>query len=339
MKKFLSLLVILALPFLVNASIWETVTFSPSDFELGKYNSPASDSIETNCLNKKKIATSTPFVAEGKTWWYSCKEDAYKPTEDLTTAEFGLRIGTSEIVNGNEWHKVFVCLHNSCCKTSETWTALDENDGFVGYIREENGRVYAIPDINWNSNPKVSFVEIDSPFIDFDNDSILILDFASSDSTFTIGNLNSDKLSSKWTMTSTKDGNITSNGYTYRCRYATNRYMPDKPICFVEGIGAVENKPTHAPHLFISPFYMLKPGIGNNYASLRYVTDSENNIIFESQGGRKIWSEYTGINKIEADTTDAPAEYYNLQGVRVQNPDHGLYIVRQGSTVSKVLVK
>ena len=45
------------------------------------------------------------------------------------------------------------------------------------------------------------------------------------------------------------------------------------------------------------------------------------------------------VNSVEADSADSPAEYYNLQGVRVQNPDHGLYIVRQGSTVSKVLVK
>ncbi len=36
---------------------------------------------------------------------------------------------------------------------------------------------------------------------------------------------------------------------------------------------------------------------------------------------------------------NAPAEYFNLQGVRVANPENGLYIVRKGSKVSKVLVK
>lgn len=36
---------------------------------------------------------------------------------------------------------------------------------------------------------------------------------------------------------------------------------------------------------------------------------------------------------------NAPAEYFNLQGVRVANPESGLYIVRKGSKVSKVLVK
>lgn len=36
---------------------------------------------------------------------------------------------------------------------------------------------------------------------------------------------------------------------------------------------------------------------------------------------------------------NAPVEYFNLQGVRVANPENGLYIRRQGSTVTKVLVK
>ena len=42
---------------------------------------------------------------------------------------------------------------------------------------------------------------------------------------------------------------------------------------------------------------------------------------------------------IAVEESDAPAEYYNLQGIRV-NPDNaapGIYIVRKGSTVSKIL--
>ncbi|MDE5749402.1 MAG: immune inhibitor A, partial [Duncaniella sp.] len=42
------------------------------------------------------------------------------------------------------------------------------------------------------------------------------------------------------------------------------------------------------------------------------------------------------IDEIEA--TDAPAEYYNLQGIRVENPTSGLYIRRQGNTVTKVIL-
>ena len=36
---------------------------------------------------------------------------------------------------------------------------------------------------------------------------------------------------------------------------------------------------------------------------------------------------------------NAPVEYFNLQGIRVDNPENGLYIKRQGNNVTKVLVK
>lgn len=45
-----------------------------------------------------------------------------------------------------------------------------------------------------------------------------------------------------------------------------------------------------------------------------------------------------GIGAVEADTA-APVEYFNLQGVRVDNPADGLYIRRQGTRTSKVLIK
>ena len=51
------------------------------------------------------------------------------------------------------------------------------------------------------------------------------------------------------------------------------------------------------------------------------------------------WVEGAGINNILADDENAPVEYYNLQGVRVLNPENGLYIVKQGKKVSKQIVK
>ena len=47
----------------------------------------------------------------------------------------------------------------------------------------------------------------------------------------------------------------------------------------------------------------------------------------------------TAVNEIGVDNADAPVEYFNLQGVRVNNPANGLYIRRQGNDVKKVLVK
>lgn len=45
----------------------------------------------------------------------------------------------------------------------------------------------------------------------------------------------------------------------------------------------------------------------------------------------------SGIDGVELD--NAPAEYFNMQGVRVANPEKGFYIVRRGNKVSKEFVR
>lgn len=47
----------------------------------------------------------------------------------------------------------------------------------------------------------------------------------------------------------------------------------------------------------------------------------------------------SGVSDIAVDNENAPVEYFNLQGVRVENPSNGLYIRRQGNVATKVLVK
>lgn len=49
------------------------------------------------------------------------------------------------------------------------------------------------------------------------------------------------------------------------------------------------------------------------------------------------WNE-SGVEDVVVDS-NAPVEYFNLQGVRVANPESGIYIRRQGSKATKVLVK
>lgn len=53
------------------------------------------------------------------------------------------------------------------------------------------------------------------------------------------------------------------------------------------------------------------------------------------------YKKYDGITDAvqSGDDTDAPVEYYNLQGMRVQQPDHGFYIRRQGTKVSKIIIR
>lgn len=51
-----------------------------------------------------------------------------------------------------------------------------------------------------------------------------------------------------------------------------------------------------------------------------------------------VYSKTNAVDAIEADD-NAPAEYYNLHGVRVANPENGLYIVKRGNKVTKQLIR
>ncbi len=57
---------------------------------------------------------------------------------------------------------------------------------------------------------------------------------------------------------------------------------------------------------------------------------------------RYAWNWYTfgagaGVENVAVDNSNAPAEYFNLQGVRVNNPENGVFICRQGNKVTKVV--
>lgn len=47
----------------------------------------------------------------------------------------------------------------------------------------------------------------------------------------------------------------------------------------------------------------------------------------------------SGVEAAFVNSENAPVEYFNLQGVRVVNPQNGIFIRRQGDEVEKVLVK
>ena len=47
----------------------------------------------------------------------------------------------------------------------------------------------------------------------------------------------------------------------------------------------------------------------------------------------------TGIDGVDAEAANAPAEYFDLQGRKVANPEAGLYLVKRGNKVTKELLK
>lgn len=73
---------------------------------------------------------------------------------------------------------------------------------------------------------------------------------------------------------------------------------------------------------------------GTRSITYRYYTDDGMSEI-DTLGDR-----FSSVDNIVADNDDnAPIEYYNLQGLRVDNPTGGLYIKRQGNRVTKVIVR
>ena len=46
----------------------------------------------------------------------------------------------------------------------------------------------------------------------------------------------------------------------------------------------------------------------------------------------------SGVENVMAEDADAPVEWFNLPGIRVANPENGIYIRRQGSKVEKVVL-
>ena len=57
---------------------------------------------------------------------------------------------------------------------------------------------------------------------------------------------------------------------------------------------------------------------------------------------RDFWNiygkEFSGIENLTIDEKEFSIEYYNLQGVKVENPDNGVYIKKQGSRMTKVVM-
>ena len=293
-----------------------------------------------------------PMVVEGRTWWYQGEEWFAKH-------EYGLRIGSAVDIDGTEWHKVYVChLHKLSLEApidnTYEWISYTEDSGLIAYIREENGKIYAnTEDVNRHFEEHCFFYGIP-----FDSELLLngegkIYDFNFEDNKFVIGNefTATENYSCVYECEVLAEDIVESHGYSYRrlsCDVELNStFDRHAQVYFVQGIGLVEiNENEHWGSLFFSPFPMYITGIGApGEPLLRYVTDENNNIIFEYAGGCKLWEEveeadnvHTAVNSVAVDA-NAPVEYFNLQGVRVANPENGLYIRRQGNSVSKVLVK
>lgn len=93
--------------------------------------------------------------------------------------------------------------------------------------------------------------------------------------------------------------------------------------------------------------YKLSPvigGINDNIEPTELPVGNYKFTITSDANGNKTLSKgaatiQTGVENVADDNADAPVEYYTLQGIRVMEPAAGIYLRRQGTAVTKILVK
>lgn len=93
--------------------------------------------------------------------------------------------------------------------------------------------------------------------------------------------------------------------------------------------------------------YSLTPvigGINDNIEPTQLPVGNYKFTITSDANGNKTLSKgdatiQTGVENVADDNAEAPVEYYTLQGIRVMEPAAGIYLRRQGTAVTKILVK
>lgn len=104
----------------------------------------------------------------------------------------------------------------------------------------------------------------------------------------------------------------------------------------------------HGNIVFIDKFRKDIPAGARIEISKEYafdLTPGSYSVRFENVAGKAISGTFplvivedpsSGVNSIESDTNTEPV-YYNLQGIRVEKPTRGIYLMRSGNTVTKVV--
>ena len=91
--------------------------------------------------------------------------------------------------------------------------------------------------------------------------------------------------------------------------------------------------------------YMIKEikffDLGTNAEDATYLGKRNITYRYLAEGAINDYTDESGVKDIieEVADTDAPAVYYNFQGMEVKNPANGLYIVKRGNKVSKEYVR
>ena len=149
----------------------------------------------------------------------------------------------------------------------------------------------------------------------------------------------------KFYMTADADAGFKKDGYVLREFYVTGTDIIGE-ISISSSDSQITVSPTTLPREGGVVVMVFNPSkVATSYVTIPVYVSAKNastvtvNCLTKWSGKYYANGGMTGIDDVEADT--AAAEYYTLQGVRVdaENLTPGLYIRRQGNTVTKVVIR
>ena len=296
-----------------------------------------------------------PMVKEGKTFWYY-QRNRYNPEK---VQEFGMRIGSIVNVDGEEWNEVVLIRKAEIDTTNNKILSFSVEPQTIQYVREKDMKVQTrecagmYPDYTWNelhdkSSLCFSFRLEDNP----ENYIFDLYDFAPGAEHYRFG---TDKLYYTMSFKSEETQNCEGVGRRVK-KYAKATFEPEDREPFsaimdgeefdlIEGIGvkmvkAPFDEQNYMSELFFAPFsceqYLSIP-LPYGYF-LRYVTDEDNNVVYEGRGGLKLWTiDPSGVEDVTTDSSEQ-VEWFTLSGVRVSAPgERGVYIRKCGTIAEKVI--
>lgn len=308
MKRLLSFIIAL-IPLCVFADIVHT-----SQYYLANLKLHAKDQDITEDIN-------TSFVNSGYTWWYEAETPFYNGEDALRSANFGIEVGDSTEIDGETWHQLNVRLAKHIANNSSfEWLTKIPLDY---YVREDNeGKLYSYaPD---NAKEYIALYASYRPrclhFMGKIGD-----EFAVFGDRFKV-----DQISE-----------INPCG-TPLLEYHASVVDQDEfalftDLRYIAGVGVIGICGAYSEAFFDS----FTPGVIGGYwcpPVLNYVTDVDDNIVYIGAGGDKIWEEYASVANVLTEDDNGNAEYFNLQGIKVDNPTHGVFLRRTAAGTSKVTI-
>ncbi|MDE6300898.1 MAG: hypothetical protein K2M19_04210 [Muribaculaceae bacterium] len=309
-------------------------------------------------IAKTRNSIPAPMVVEGRTWWYRVPE-LWKSERYI-----GYQIGSPIDLDGDSWFPVkqikFASRFVPSYSDNTDWT-VEDNEKTICHIRQEGNKVYTrvssnyyIEENNWQQyyiglcqHLLVNWL-INPPA---PTDEVSILEFElygdeGDEFIYTSHDDYTDKSFAKFRFSEPTE--ISNSGKTYTQYKLTNVEDHLAINLTADSALSIPEFGYTVPQYWISELFFAPLG-ANIYEStmyeqepkLQYVTDENFEILYEAQGGLKLWElDPTGIGNISADSVYIPETWHTVDGRNVINPESpGIYIRRKGSTSEKILIK